>query len=62
MKKEINWQKRKNQEEDCEIELKKVIKIKLTYLKTNKHELTEIQHAETAQELAEDEKHSDYSD
>ena len=38
------------------------MKVKFIYLKIIKHELTETQHAEAAQELAENRKHSDYSD
>ena len=62
MKRRTDWQRRKNQEKDCEIRLKEMMKVKSVYLRTNKCELIKTQCAEAAQELAEDEKHSDHSD
>ena len=62
MKRELNKWRDKDWEEDLEKRLKEIMRVKSVYLRIIKCELIEMQHAEAAQELAEDEKHSDYSD
>ena len=62
MKRELNEWRSKNWEEDLKKKLKKTVKVKSVYLKIIRCELIKIQHAEAAQESAEDRKRPDYSD